>query len=268
MIQPSTVIKLPESLKNQTAVVTGSSSGIGRAIALALASRGAHVQLHGREPSDRMQKVAEEVRSLGVEANCLFADFSKGQQWDDFAANAWAWKDGVDVWVNNAGGDVLTGQWKDESLESKLDYLVQVDVKAALMLSRAIGKRMSDRDSSRAGACSIINIGWDQASHGMAGESGELFATTKGAIMAMTKSLAQSLAPRVRVNCIAPGWIQTRWGENASEEWQQRAKADSLMNRWGQPEDVASAAAFLASDEASFISGQVLNVNGGFRFSS
>ena len=84
----------------------------------------------------------------------------------------------------------------------------------------------------------------------------------------MTKSLAQSLAPKVRVNCIAPGWIQTKWGQSASEDWQRRAKSDALMDRWGQPEDVAAAAAYLASEESGFVSGQVLSVNGGFRYSS
>ena len=223
--------------------------------------------LHGRAPSERIEKVAEEVRALGVQTKILCADFTK-DVWPGFAASAWQWNDGVDVWVNNAGGDVLTGDWKDESLEKKLDYLMQVDVKSTLMLSRSIGKRMAAREGSENGSASIINIGWDQADQGMGGESGELFATTKGAIMAMTKSLAQSLAPKVRVNCIAPGWIQTKWGESASEQWQDRAKSDALMDRWGQPEDIAAAAVYLASDESSFVSGQVLSVNGGFRYSS
>jgi 3-oxoacyl-[acyl-carrier protein] reductase len=109
----------------------------------------------------------------------------------------------------------------------------------------------------------ILNIGWDQAEAGMAGDSGELFATSKGAVMAFTRSLAKSLAPEVRVNCLAPGWIKTAWGETASEAWQNRAKSESLLQRWGTPEDIAQAAAFLASPAASFITGQVVPVNGG-----
>lgn len=254
-------------LLNKTAVVTGSSSGIGKAIAIALASNGADVAIHGRSESAHLEKAASEIRDCGVKTTSLYADFVDSPFWEEFVSKAWSWNDGVDIWINNAGGDVLTGKWKDESLESKLDYLLQVDVKSTLMLSRAIGARMSAKGAKESGSFSIINIGWDQAAHGMAGESGELFAATKGAIMAMTGSLAQSLAPHVRVNCIAPGWIQTKWGESASDDWQQRAKTESLMERWGQPEDVAAAAVFLASDQASFVSGQVLPVNGGFRFS-
>lgn len=258
---------MSQSLKNKTVVVTGSSSGIGRAIAIELAREGANVLLHGRAASERISQVADEVRLLGAETDFIFADFERLESVDAFVQQAWSWRDGVDVWVNNAGGDVLTGQWKDESLERKLDYLFQVDVKATLLLSREVGRRMVARENAAPGSSSIINIGWDQAAQGMAGESGELFATTKGAIMAMTKSLAQSLAPNVRVNCIAPGWIQTKWGETASDDWQRRAKSDALMDRWGQPEDVAAAAAYLASENASFVSGQILPINGGFRYS-
>ena len=140
------------------------------------------------------------------------------------------------------------------------------------MLSRMIGQKMNEHEQSvnetSSGRFSILNMGWDQAWQGMAGESGELFSTTKGAIMSMTKSLAQSLAPNVRVNCLAPGWIQTKWAENASESWSQRAKQESLMNRWGLPEDVARAAAFLCSGDANFISGQIIPINGGCRHSN
>jgi len=254
------------SLRGRTAMVTGSSTGIGRAIAIQLAQHGAHVILHGRTDSESIRSVAEEISAIGTESTQLLSDFATVESWDDFVDQAWSWQGDVDIWINNAGGDVLTGDWPNRELEDKLSYLLQVDVTATLMLSKRVGERMKNLSKRSAGAKSILNIGWDQAWQGMAGISGELFSTTKGAIMAMTKSLAQSYAPEVRVNCIAPGWIQTKWGKQASDQWDQRAKRDSLMKRWGTPEDVANAAAFLCSDQASFISGQVLPVNGGFDF--
>ena len=109
----------------------------------------------------------------------------------------------------------------------------------------------------------ILNIGWDQSDRGMEGYSGELFATAKNAVMGFSRSLAVSLAPHVRVNCIAPGWILTAWGEGASDYWQQRVMNETPMKRWGLPQDIAGMARFLLSDEASYITGQVINVNGG-----
>ena len=109
-----------------------------------------------------------------------------------------------------------------------------------------------------------MNMGWDGAQRGMAGPSGELFAAVKGAVMAFTRSLALSLAPEVRVNCLAPGWIKTAWGQQASASWQERACRESALGRWGTAEDVARVARFLVSESAAFVTGQVIEVNGGF----
>jgi 3-oxoacyl-[acyl-carrier protein] reductase len=106
-------------------------------------------------------------------------------------------------------------------------------------------------------------MGWDQAETGMESDSGQLFAAAKGAVMAFTKSLALTLAPEVRVNCLAPGWIKTAWGETASQTWQERAVRESPLERWGTPEDVARAARWLASPAADFLTGQIIRVNGG-----
>ena len=99
----------------------------------------------------------------------------------------------------------------------------------------------------------------------MAGDSGEMFAVVKGGVMAFTRSLAKSLAPEVRVNGLAPGWIKTAWGEKASDYWQQRAVDESLLGRWGSPQDVARVARFIASPAAAFVSGQIIEGNGGLR---
>ncbi|MCA9223863.1 MAG: SDR family oxidoreductase [Planctomycetales bacterium] len=251
------------------AVVTGSSSGIGRAIALEFAASGADVVIHAGRRRERAEQVAEEVRTLGREVRVLLCDLADPDAAEKFAADAWSTFGGVDIWVNNAGADVLTGEAARWSFDDKLQRLWQVDVLGTMRLSRTIGERMK-----RAAATSnderqlpvILNVGWDQATQGMAGDSGEMFGTIKGAVMAFTKSLAQTLAPHVRVNCLAPGWIRTAWGDEASTYWRTRAERESLLGRWGTPEDVARAACFLASPAASFISGQIVPINGGFRY--
>jgi 3-oxoacyl-[acyl-carrier protein] reductase len=246
-----------EPLRGQAAVVTGSSSGIGRAIALELARAGADVLVHARSNRGGADETAKEIRSMGRQTTVVIADLSDVDAQDEFVKAAWSWRP-IDAWINNAGADVLTGDAADWPFEKKLDALWRVDVVATLRLSRAVGGLMRER-----GRGIILNMGWDQAETGMAGDSGEFFAATKGAVMAATRSLAKSLAPEVRVNCLAPGWIRTEWGEQASDEWQERAKRESLLKRWGQPEDVARAACFLATPAAEFINGQIIPINGG-----
>jgi 3-oxoacyl-[acyl-carrier protein] reductase len=250
----------PLDLAGRTAVVTGSSSGIGRSIALELAAAGAHCLVHGRVNRAGAEAVAGEVRARGVESHVVLCDLADPTTHESLVASAWRWRGAVDVWVNNAGADVLTGPAGQWDFERKLAELIRVDVSATIRLSRAIGARMKSHGSGV-----VINIGWDQAEHGMAGDSGELFAASKGAVMAFTRSLARSLAPQVRVNCVAPGWIKTEWGAGASDYWQQRAQDESLMARWGTPEDVAAAVRYLASPAASYVTGETIRVNGGLK---
>jgi 3-oxoacyl-[acyl-carrier protein] reductase len=253
------------------AVVTGASSGIGRAIALELARDGVDVLVHARRSRNAAEEAASQVRALGRNAHVVLCDLSDPPQQERLVDAAWAWRP-IDIWVNNAGVDVLTGEAARWPFERKLEELWRVDVAATMRLARLAGARMKAavqesglRGQEPGRSPAIINIGWDQAEHGMAGDSGELFAATKGAVMAFTRSLAKSLAPEVRVNCIAPGWIKTAWGRRASAAWQKRAVAESLLGRWGTPEDVARLARFLASTDAAFITGQVWPVNGGLR---
>jgi 3-oxoacyl-[acyl-carrier protein] reductase len=245
-------------LSGLTAVVTGSSSGIGRAIARELAAGGAAVLVHARSNSDAAMETSGEVRKQGVDSTVELLDLADEAAHEALVAAAWQWRGNVDIWINNAGADVLTGEAARWPFERKLAQLWRVDVTATVRLSKLAGARMKARGSG-----TIINMGWDQAEHGMAGDSGELFSTTKGAVMAFTKSLARSLAPDVRVNCLAPGWIRTSWGQQAGGYWQARAVGESLLARWGTPQDVARVARFLASPAAGFVTGQTIIVNGG-----
>lgn len=253
-----------QELAGQTAVVTGSSSGIGRAMALELAAAGANIVVHCRRSVEAAEHVADQVRALGCEAVVMASDLADASQHAPLIDRAWSWRGGVDIWINNAGADVLTGDAHGWSFEQKLEQLWRVDVLATMRLSRLVGDRMRRRGGTP-GSAAILNMGWDQAEVGMAGDSGEMFAAVKGAVMAFSKSLAQSLAPSVRVNCLAPGWIRTSWGEQASAYWQERALRESLLGRWGTPEDVARVARFAVSPAAAFMTGQIIAVNGGFR---
>ena len=246
-------------LSGMAAVVTGASSGIGRAIAIALADSGADVLVHARRNRQGTEQVSTELQSLGAATRIELLDLAEPEAQDQLVEQAWTWRD-IDIWINNAGADVLTGETSTTSFEKKLELLWKVDVTATIRRSRQVGQRMQSR-----GQGVILNMGWDQADTGMAGDSGEMFSAIKGAIMAFSASLAKSLAPTVRVNCLAPGWIRTAWGEQASSYWQDRATAESLLERWGTPEDVARTAQFLVSPAAQYITGQTIKINGGLR---
>jgi 2-amino-4-hydroxy-6-hydroxymethyldihydropteridine diphosphokinase len=245
-------------LTGTRALVTGSTSGIGRAVALELAAAGADVIVHGRRSAAAAEAVAGAVRALGGRSAVLLADLSDAAACRRLAGEAWGLWDGLDVVVNNAGADTLTGEAAGWPFERKLEALLAVDVTATLLLARDLGWRLK-----RAGGGVVLTMGWDQAESGMAGDSGELFAAAKGAVMAFSRSLALSLAPEVRVHCLAPGWIRTAWGEQASSAWQERVRRETPLRRWGRPEDVAAAARWLVSPAARYLDGQVIRVNGG-----
>jgi 3-oxoacyl-[acyl-carrier protein] reductase len=249
-----------QDFRGQVVVVTGSSSGIGRQMAVRFATAGADVLVHAGHRRELAEELAGQLRNEGGSVAVLCADLSDSDGQDAFYEGAFRWRERIDVWINNAGVDVLTGKFSEKSFEEKLERLWSVDVAATVRLSRRAGAAMK-----ASGGGVLLNVGWDQAEVGMEGDSGQMFSTTKGAVMSFTRSLAKTLAPQVRVNCLAPGWIQTRWGKEASAYWQRRAQDESLLGRWGTPQDVAEMALFLASPAARFVTGQTIAVNGGRR---
>jgi 3-oxoacyl-[acyl-carrier protein] reductase len=166
---------------------------------------------------------------------------------------------GLDVWVNNAGADVLTGEAAGWEWERKLDLLLAVDLKGTIACSYAAGAVMREQP----GRGSIVNMSWDHVESGMAGANPELFSAVKGGVLAFSRSLARALAPSVRVNVLCPGWIETAFASGAADDFRREVAEATPLRRWGRPEDVAAAALYLASPEAAFVTGQAINVNGG-----
>ncbi|HVJ80273.1 MAG TPA: SDR family oxidoreductase [Planctomycetia bacterium] len=240
------------------AAVTGSSSGIGAAAARKLAADGWDVVLHYRRSKGPAEALEAEIRATGRQTYLYAADFMDPEAGPGLVDLVWNSTGGVSLWVHNAGADLLTGPEAKWDLGRKYDVLQRVDLWGTIATCRAAGARMK-----AAGDGVIVTIGWDQTETGMEGDSGELFAAIKGGVAAFTKSLAKSLAPQVRVHNVAPGWIQTAWGAKASDVWQQRVLRETPLGRWGTPEDVAAAIAFLASPAARMMTGQRLRINGG-----
>src|SRR5262249_38670812 len=146
--------------------------------------------------------VAEAIRSKNRQVLVLAADLSQREAPERLVADAWSQTGGFDAWVHLAGADTLTGSNATLSFAEKLDLLTAVDLRATMVACREAGRRMKER-----GRGSIVTVGWDQAQTGMEGDSGELFAAVKSGVTAFSRSLALSLAPEVRVNVVAPGWI-------------------------------------------------------------
>jgi len=245
-------------------VVTGASSGIGRAIAIRFADEGAErVVVHFHRNREGAEQTAAAIRERHVRAEVVQADIRRAPDRAALCERVFATTPRIDAFVHNAGADVLTGAAAQWSFAEKLECLWEVDVAGTIALARQVAEEMQQQPAGPF-APALLFIGWDQAPAGMEGDAGQMFGPTKAAVMAFSRSLAQTLAPQIRVNCIAPGWIQTAWGETADEDWQHRARQQALMQRWGQPEDVAAAAAFLCRPTADFITGQILEVNGGW----
>lgn len=250
------------TLSGLIALVTGASSGIGRAIALAMAREGADVAVTYRSNERGALETAGEIEAIGRRGAVLRLDLAEAPAAVDQVAAAMRREFGrVDVWVNNAGADIVTPERDQTDTLEKLDLLLAVDLRGSILASWAAAELMREQRDPDGGV--IINMSWDHAAVGMRGRNPEMYSAVKGGVLSFSKSLARSVAPAVRVNVLAPGWIETAFGAGL-EDARYRAVAESTpLGRWGTPEDVAAAAVFLASPAARFLTGQVVNVNGG-----
>ena len=239
------------ALSDKKALVTGASGGIGGAIAGALHAQGATLTLAGRN-KEALERLAGE---LGDRTHVVTGDLGDADSADAMLSAATKGMDGIDILVNNAGltRDNLAMRIKDEDWQQ----VINVNLTASFRLSRAVLRGMMKTRWGR-----IINI---MSIVGVTGNPGQAnYAASKAGIIGMSKALASEVATRgVTVNCIAPGFIETAMTESLGADQQAKLMESVPAGRLGTPEDVAACAVFLASDEAAYVTGQTLHVNGG-----
>jgi 3-oxoacyl-[acyl-carrier protein] reductase len=245
-------------LEGRATVVTGASSGIGRAIALAFAGEGADVLVNYARSADLAGRVVAEIETRGRRALAVQADVSRADEVARLLEAALAALGRVDAWVNCAGADILTGEAATWPPEARWDQVMAVDLKGTWLCSRAAGEAMR-----RQGQGAIVNMSWDHVLQGRGDPTATVYAAAKGGVLALSRCLARELAPSVRVNVVAPGWIRTKWADGLEDEARDAVARATPLGRWGLPEDVAAAVVFLASPEASFITGETVLVGGG-----
>jgi 3-oxoacyl-[acyl-carrier protein] reductase len=251
------------TLAGQIVLVTGGSSGIGRAISIAAARAGADVAITYAHNERGARETAATVERVGRRAVVERLDLAQTNELQrrlaelsDRVSNDLR---GLDAWINNAGADILTGTGASLSTEEKLDQLLTVDLRGTVIASWHAAGVLSGRPNGGV----IVNMSWDHVLTGMEGRNPQMFAAAKGGVMAFSKGLARSVAPRVRVNIVAPGWIETAFGAGLDDRRKRTVAESTPLKRWGTPEDVARAVVYLASPAAAFLTGQTIFVNGG-----
>jgi 3-oxoacyl-[acyl-carrier protein] reductase len=246
------------TLEGKTVLVTGASSGIGSAIALGCAQAGADLAITFRHNRHGAEATAAQVRAAGRRVEQFQTDIGRDEDISKLATGLRERFPRVDVWINNAGADILTGEGGKLTRGEKLDLVLSVDLRGTVLASWAAVDLMRHQ-----GGGNIINMSWDHVTVGMAGENPILYSAAKGGIMSFSKSLARAVAPHIRVNILAPGFIETAFGESANEGFRRKVVDSTPLGRWGVPQDIVGAALFLASDASSFMTGQMIMVNGG-----
>ena len=242
-------------LDGKIAVVTGASRGIGRAIALELASRGAFVVVNYNGSKDRAEEVKKEIEAAGGKAEvyqCNVSDFEKCQAFIQDVIKTYG---RLDILVNNAC--ITRDGLLMKMSEADFDSVIETNLKGTFNTIRFASRQMLKQRSGR-----IINM---SSVVGIAGNAGQAnYASSKAGVIGLTKAVARELASRgITVNAIAPGFIETEMTEVLSDAVKEASVAQIPLGRFGKPEDIAKTAAFLASDDAGYITGQVIQVDGG-----
>jgi 3-oxoacyl-[acyl-carrier protein] reductase len=241
-------------MTNRTAFITGASRGIGRACALALSEAGARVALGARN-TEQLEELAAEIRSKGRDALVVTIDMTSAESIRDAFAKTAKVLGGVAILVNNAGitKDGLALRMKREDWDSVLN----TNLTGAFLATQQVLQHMMRERWGR-----VINISSVVGEMGNPGQAN--YVASKAGLIGLTKALAQEMGSRnITVNAVAPGFIETDMTEKLSQELKDNMVGHIALKRIGQPADVAAAVRFLASEDAAYITGHVLNVNGG-----
>ena len=244
-------------LKDKVALVTGASRGLGKAIALKLAAEGARVTVNYTKSVDKAEEVVKEIISRGGSAAAMRADITSLPEVEKMVDSLYEQFGRIDILVNNAG---VT---KDELLISMTpedwDIVIKTNLGGLFNCTKAVAKYMMVQKSGR-----IINISSVAGERGGRGQSN--YAASKGGINAFTRSVAMELAPKkITVNAVAPGVVETEMSSTVIRRAKDIILDAVALKRLGQPEEIANVVAFLASDDASYITGEVIRVDGGFK---
>ncbi len=242
-------------LERKTAIVTGASRGIGRAIALKLASQGAAVVINYNGSEDKAREVEQEILAQGGKASIYQCNVADYDQCEKFIQDVIGTYGSLDILVNNAGitKDGLLMKMKEEDFDQVLD----TNLKGAFHTIRSAIRQMAKQRSGR-----IINMSSVSGVTGNAGQAN--YAASKAGLIGLTKAAAREVASRgITVNAIAPGFIETDMTNVLSDKVKEASVAQIPLGKFGKPEQVAAAVAFLASEEAGYITGQVIHVDGG-----
>ena len=236
-------------IRGKTALVTGGAKRVGRTIALELAKKGAHILLHYHRSEKEARQAADEIKTLGVSCGLLQADLSVAKDVSTMAAEALKLRKSVDILVNSASLFFKTPP--ETASEADWDKLMDTNLKAPFLLSTEIGRRMVKQGGS------IVNIAdW---SGFRPYKDYSAYCSSKGGLITLTKALARDLAPRVRVNAVAPGPVLAP--PDMSETEKEAVAKTTALGRWRKPEDIAYAVNFLIEND--FVNGIVLVVDGG-----
>ena len=250
-------MKNDHSFQNLTALVTGASSGIGEATSIALAQRGANVLIHYNSKLAEADAVLKKVQALGVEAELVQADLTTAEGTQKLSR--FAQSKAIDILVNNAGSLIARTKVLDFTPEL-WERVMMLNLTSAFFVSQAVLKGMAERKHGI-----IVNVSSVAARFG-GGVGALAYAAAKSAISTMTKGLAKEFAPlNIRVNAVSPGTLDTNYHKSFSTpEGLDGVRAATPAGRLGTPQEIADAIMFLCSDQASFIHGQVIEINWGF----